>query len=358
MIIIKVMGGLGNQMQQYALYEKFRSMGKEASLDISWFEDSMQQENVLARRELELRLFDKLEFRVCTPKEKEALLGKGNLLGKVARRLNPKGYRHFQESDMYHPEIFTLTDCYLEGHWACEKYYGDILSLLREKIRFPYSLERNCVEYSKYSGTKAENYVEKLINSKNKMEKEENNENRQNKEGIIYEKFDDRQNIEKNQNNKNINIKNQMKTENSVSIHIRRGDYLDPANAGMFGGICTEEYYNSAERYIRERVKDAHFYLFSDDTAYLEQNYHGREYTIVDWNKGRDSFYDMELMSCCKHNICANSTFSFWGARLNGTEDKMMIRPARHKNGQEIDPVRMHELWRDWVLIDEKGKVI
>ena len=52
MIIIKVMGGLGNQMQQYALYEKFRSMGKEASLDISWFEDSMQQENLLARREL------------------------------------------------------------------------------------------------------------------------------------------------------------------------------------------------------------------------------------------------------------------------------------------------------------------
>lgn len=308
MIIIKVMGGLGNQMQQYALYEKFRSLGKEAGLDLSWFEDSVQQQNVLAKRELELRLFDKLEFRVCTPGEREALLGREGFLGKVARKLNPKGYRHFLESGMYHPEIFALTDCYLEGHWACEKYYEDILPLLREKIRFPYSDISEDSENSSYT--------------------------------------------------LNVNLKNKMKTENSVSIHIRRGDYLDPANAGMFGGICTEEYYGAAERYIRDRIGDAHFYLFSDDTAYLEKHYRGKEYTVVDWNKGQNSFYDMELMSCCRYNICANSTFSFWGARLNGTEGKIMIRPARHKNGQEADPATMHELWKDWVLIDEKGKVI
>ena len=62
MIIIRVMGGLGNQMQQYALYEKFRSLGKEAKLDISWFEDAAQQENVLAKRSLELRQFENLQF--------------------------------------------------------------------------------------------------------------------------------------------------------------------------------------------------------------------------------------------------------------------------------------------------------
>lgn len=358
MIIIKVMGGLGNQMQQYALYEKFRSMGKEASLDVSWFEDSIQQENVLAKRELELRLFDQLEFRVCTPGEKRALLGNGGLLSKMARRLHPKGYRHFQESDMYHPEIFTLADCYLEGHWACEKYYEDILSLLRTKIRFPHVTSPECCEYSEYIVEKEKIDVDNPQYNVFLDKKTKNSTNIQNNKEIKAENNIDIQNIKTIWTDKNADMRAQMKTENSVSIHIRRGDYLDPANAEMFGGICTEEYYGAAERYIRERVKDAHFYLFSDDTAYLEKKYHGKEYTIVDWNKGRDSFYDMELMSCCRHNICANSTFSFWGARLNGAEDKIMIRPARHKNGQEADPVRMHALWKDWVLIDEKGKVI
>ena len=62
MIIIKVMGGLGNQMQQYALYEKFRVLGRETKLDISWFEDEKQQEKVLAKRSLELRQFEGLQF--------------------------------------------------------------------------------------------------------------------------------------------------------------------------------------------------------------------------------------------------------------------------------------------------------
>lgn len=348
MIIIKVMGGLGNQMQQYALYEKFKSMGRDARLDISWFEDAAQQENVLARRKLELRMFENLEFEACTAEERRALLGKGGLAGKVLRKLSkgkekllpgkgrPENGGHFYESGMYHPEILGFTDCYLEGHWACEKYYQNILPLLREKIKFPKS--------------------KNILNQK---------------------------------------IKEEMITENSVSIHIRRGDYLDPENAGMFGGICTEEYYRAAEEYIRKRVPDAHFYLFSDDSDYLREHYQGEEYTIVDWNKGEDSFYDMELMSHCRHNICANSTFSFWGARLNPAEvrkettesgsrnrpecekcdpaaasagekgmtntplqGKIMIRPAKHKNSQVIDPKVMHELWEDWVLIDEKGNVI
>ena len=88
------------------------------------------------------------------------------------------------------------------------------------------------------------------------------------------------------------------------------------------------------------------------------ENYHGDEYTIVDWNKGEDSFYDMELMSCCRHNICANSTFSFWGARLNRTPDKIVIRPAKHKNSQEIEPQLLHELWDNWVIIDGDGRIV
>ena len=311
MIIIRVMGGLGNQMQQYALYEKFRSLGKEAKLDISWFEDAARQENVLAKRSLELRQFESLRFETADRRECAAILGKGALLGegglsraagiigKVKRKLNPAADPHFYEADMYHPEIFSFENKYLEGHWACEKYYHDIMPLLREKIRFPDS-----------------------------------------------------------RNPQNERVAERMEQENSVSLHIRRGDYLDPENAGMFGGICTDAYYAAAMSYVRERMPDAHFYLFSDDTAYLKEHFKGAEYTIVDWNRGADNFFDCELMSHCRANICANSTFSFWGARLNGREDKITIRPAKHKNSQVIDPARMHELWEDWVLIDEKGSVL
>lgn len=311
MIIIRVMGGLGNQMQQYALYEKFRSLGKEAKLDISWFEDARQQEKVLAKRSLELRQFESLRFETADRRECAAILGKGALLGegglsraagiigKVKRKLNPAADPHFYEADMYHPEIFSFENKYLEGHWACEKYYHDIMPLLREKIRFPDS-----------------------------------------------------------RNPQNERMVERMEQENSVSLHIRRGDYLDPENAGMFGGICTDAYYAAAMNYVRERMPDAHFYLFSDDTAYLKEHFKGAEYTIVDWNRGADNFFDCELMSHCRANICANSTFSFWGARLNGREDKITIRPAKHKNSQVIDPARMHALWEDWVLIDEKGSVL
>ena len=142
-----------------------------------------------------------------------------------------------------------------------------------------------------------------------------------------------------------------------VSMHIRRGDYLNEENKAMFGNICTDAYYDKAVEMIKAEEKDVHFYLFSDDVPYVKQKYRGEEYTIVDINHGRDSFYDMWLMSNCKHNICANSTFSFWGARLNGNEGKIMIRPTIHKNTQTFDKKEMEELWQGWRFISPEGKI-
>lgn len=302
MIIIEVMGGLGNQMQQYALYQKMKSLGKEAKLDVSWFFDENRQKSVLAARSLELEWFDHLPMECCTEQEKRALLGKGGFFGKVKKKLLPGTDRHFQETDMYHPEIFELDNAYLSGFWACEKYYADILPKLRELIVFP---------------------------------KQETGETaRRNRE-----------------------LMERMGQEISVSLHIRRGDYLDPENAAMFGGICTDAYYEAAVSFIRERFPEAHFYVFSDDPAYAKEHYREPDFTVVDWNTGKNSLFDMQLMSCCKHNICANSTFSFWGARLNPSKDKIMIRPAKHKNGQDVGMERMQELWEGWKLIDGEGKV-
>lgn len=299
MILVEVMGGLGNQLQQYALYQKLKSLGREVKLDISWFEDRKKQADVLASRKLELRYFKNLPMETCTETEKEQLIGRDTLVGKVKRKLLPQSNRHFYESGMYHPEVFDFENQYLTGFWACEKYYADILPELRKLIIFPES---------------------------------------SNKQNI--------QTIEK------------MKQELSVSIHVRRGDYLDKENAAMFGGICTEQYYEAAIAYLQEKCPDAHYYIFSDDPAYAREHYQGQQYTVVDWNKGADSFYDIQLMSSCRHNICANSTFSFWGARLNPNPDKIMIRPAKHKNSQQIIPVEMHELWDKWLLIDQEGRIV
>ena len=82
-------------------------------------------------------------------------------------------------------------------------------------------------------------------------------------------------------------------------------------------GICTEDYYKGAMAYIEERVSNPVYYIFSDDVEYAKQHYHQDNMHVVDWNSKADSIYDMQLMSKCKHNICANSTFSMWAARLN-----------------------------------------
>ena len=89
MIIIQVAGGLGNQMQQYALYRKLISLGIDTRLDISWFTEYSRQDGVYARRELELNYFEGLEYKVCTEEEKRAVIGNGGLLGKVRGKIFP-----------------------------------------------------------------------------------------------------------------------------------------------------------------------------------------------------------------------------------------------------------------------------
>lgn len=300
MIIIQVAGGLGNQLQQYALYRKYVRMGKEARLDLSWFDEAKASDgkSKATNRNLELAYFDRLVYETCTREEKERLTGSDGLSGKLRRKLLPSTVHWFHESKMYHPEILSFEDMYLSGYFACEKYYSDILYDLREKIQFPSS-----------------------------------------------------------DNPLNIELAREMRECASVSVHVRRGDYLNEENRAMFGNICTDAYYRKAMEFIKAEVPDAHFYLFSDDVSYVKQKYQGEEFTVVDINHGKDSFYDMWLMSNCKHNICANSTFSFWGARLNGNERKIMIRPTIHKNSQIFQIDEMEDLWQGWRFVSPEGQL-
>lgn len=308
MIIVRAMGGLGNQLQQYALYRKLEATGKDARLDISWFRNEAFRAGMAAKRDLELQELRLPPYKAATEEEIRTVLGrlweeKEKTTGKIGRKLHLLKNPAFEENGLYHEEVLSMDDKYLVGYWACEKYYADILEVLRRDISFPPAGDNRLQE----------------------------------------------------RNEETIRL---MEGAQSVSVHIRRGDYLDDVNKSLFGGICTEAYYQAAIAYMQERLPDVRFFLFSDDIPYVREQYQGEQYQIIDWNQGRDSFYDMMLMSRCRHNICANSTFSFWGARLNPHKDKIMIRPSIHKNTQTCVPEQMKELWKGWVLITPQGKLV
>ena len=309
MLIIKIAGGLGNQMQQYSVYRKLLSLGKDVKLDLSWFAPKIQ-EKMLAPREFELPLFAGLPYEVCTDEERDHFLKQttleklsGKILKKLGKRENAN-QRVFTETKMFHPEIFDLEDKYIEGYFACQKYYEDVIPELQKLFVFP--------EHSV-----------KDIHQRNM---------------ILVSKID---------------------KENSVSVHIRRGDYLAPENIEILGNIATEEYYASAMKYFEDKYPDVHFYIFTSDHEYARERYSDEsKYTIVDWNTGKDSVQDLMLMSHCLGNICANSTFSFWGARLNARPGREIIRTATMRNNQKCDPDIMHEYWKDWILMDKDGAIV
>lgn len=136
--------------------------------------------------------------------------------------------------------------------------------------------------------------------------------------------------------NRNLILAAEMQSCNSISLHIRRGDYL----MNSMYNVCDEEYYHKAIEYIRENMSSPLFYVFSDDPAWCEtfMKKLNVSFKIVDNNTNEDSYKDMFLMTQCRHNIIANSTFSWWGAWLGRQENKIVICPDRWINGRDFNP--------------------
>lgn len=127
--------------------------------------------------------------------------------------------------------------------------------------------------------------------------------------------------------NKNKMIALEMCNSNSIAIHIRKGkDYLIRPD---YAGTCDINYYNKAIDFIRSNVAGARFYIFSDNWDWVKDNIKNIDYVAVDWNPsvGWGNHLDMQLMSLCKHNITANSTYSWWGAFMNNNKEKIVISP-------------------------------
>lgn len=223
-----------------------------------------------SNRELELLLFQGVSL---SDANKAEVLSKKNFFTKKIS--SSKGCEFFiqeKKAGEYEPSVLTRRHSYLEGYWQTEKYFKDIRNILLSELVFPQ------IQYG------------------------------------------DEDNYESN-----------ICTSESVSIHIRRGDYLN--HLDKYGNICTEEYYVKAINCIQEKLKNPKFFVFSDDMKWSKHVLGSYEQIqFVEHNSDIKSIYDMKLMSLCKHNIIANSSFSWWASWLNNNPDKIIIAPERWRN--------------------------
>jgi hypothetical protein len=129
----------------------------------------------------------------------------------------------------------------------------------------------------------------------------------------------------------NLQIANAITQSTAISIHVRRGDYINNPKTFSVHGVCPPDYYYAAIERLLEHSPGARLFAFSDDPQWVSEVLQRRypELVCVNQNKGSESYNDMRLMSMCHHHIIANSSFSWWGAWLNSKPNKIVIAPAR-----------------------------
>lgn len=128
----------------------------------------------------------------------------------------------------------------------------------------------------------------------------------------------------------NSELAEQIKQEKSVSLHVRRGDYVSSPQTNATHGVCSIDYYNMAIQYVKERLEGSCFFVFSDDIEWVKANLKIDSPCIyVDHNRGLESYNDMRLMALCQHHIIANSSFSWWGAWLSSHSEQIVVAPKR-----------------------------
>ena len=274
MKLVKLQGGLGNQMFQYAFGQLIQADG----YDYSWFEKRRCSSGTARNYEL--------NFFKCFPKlitlEEIKKIQRRNLFFKLFHISPFSGTLPVIKENpinIYNPEVLAQKTGIFDGYFQCAQYYDGI----RKKLL---------------------------------------------KEFIPNKEMDP-------QNEKMLK---KIKSVNSVSLHVRRGDYLKLQD---IYGSCDLAYYQKAIQLIASRVKTPHFFLFSDDIPWVQENLKlDFPYTIVDINHGEKSAWDMWLMKNCQHNIVANSSFSWWGAWLNENPNKIVIAPKIwFKKNPQIDIV-------------------
>ena len=280
LIIVKLIGGLGNQMFQYAL-GRYLAMKNNSTLklDIQGFKN-------YKLRNYDLNCFN-IQENIATSKD---LLGVSLPSDRFIRKLGKyvemriTGFQQIQyikeQNSDFQPEILSLGDnVYLEGYWQSEKYFSDIKNIIQKEFDFVDPLTST-----------SQDLAERIQNCE------------------------------------------------AVSLHVRRGDYVSDPKTNNVHGVCEVEYYCSAISMINKEVDSPHYFIFSDDPEWACSNIKpNAPTTYVKNNECLKDYEDMYLMSMCKHNIIANSSFSWWGAWLNKNPGKIVIAPKKWFNLKNMD---------------------
>jgi hypothetical protein len=265
------MGGIGNQMFQYAAA---KALCVKTGIPFKvHFDDPYKDVN----RVYNLDVF-KLEVQHATKKEIQQfgpLAGIKKRIGDVLSLFGKRNYFQEKEYFVFDDQFFACADgTYLYGFWQTEKYFKQIEAQIRNDFSF------------KISPSSAN---EKLIEQINNTE--------------------------------------------AVSVHIRRGDYVTVEKTNTVHGVCSLDYYQKAIDLIVDKIPNAVFYFFSDDMDWVKVNMQIEQPSVyVDINDDAHNYEDLRLMSYCKHNIIANSSFSWWGAWLNNSPSKIVIAPQKWAN--------------------------
>lgn len=296
MIVVQLKGGLGNQMFQYAIGRSLSiKLETNLYLDLSHLLDKDFWEKYIYR-EYELGIFN-LQVNTNGDKKKRRFFPE-SYFNKV-RLLKEKWYQ-LKNFKVVHEEFivkdkfldYITRNTYLIGYWQSEFYFKENASTLINDFKFKTTLS------------------------------------------------------------KNDKISQQIGSSNSISVHIRRGDYVSNEQTFKLHGICSLDYYRKAIEHISMFEVDPEFFFFSDEPEWVLENLSiPYKSTVISWNKGKESFEDMRLMSLCKHNIIANSSFSWWGAWLNSRPNKRVIAPKQWFADESKNDAANFLIPEEWIRI-------
>lgn len=265
MRLIKMTGGLGNQMFIYALYLQMKKRFSSVQIDLS----DMVHYKVHHGYEMN-RIFNLPKTEFCINQKLKKVLE--FLFFKTILERKQNGSLKAYTKKYIWPFI------YFKGFYQSEKYFSEIKDEIRQAFTFNLNIA-----------------------------------NAQSLEMMRQIDADDK----------------------AVSLHIRRGDYLQPKHWESIGCVCQLPYYQNALSELEKRIPNPSYYVFSDDIDWVKENIPLENATYINWNKGEDSWQDMMLMSHCRNHIICNSTFSWWGAWLNPRKDKVVIIPEKWFNHSE-----------------------
>ena len=290
MNIVQIHSGLGNQMFQYAFYVALKHYQPDTKIDASIYRHRPSHNGY----ELE-RIFA-IQPAHATIAERNQMADVGKDWFSILRRAigwKRKTYGQFvvepNPSYGWCPQLLQSENSYLQGYWQTEKYFANVAEQIRKDFTFRRALRGK------------DNFLAQEILS-----------------------------------------------VNSISVHIRRGDYIKERRRADYE-VCTAVYYRRAVEYIQAHIDSPVFYVFSDDPSWgKEQNIFPAGTIFVSGHKGEDAYIDMQLMSLCRHHVIANSSFSWWGAWLGQHDKTITLAPStwfRYRERPDIIP-------DNWIKID------